>query len=347
MKKGFLTILQYLFFLGLGAFFVWLSVKDIGEAQWQQIKDALNRARVWLVVPASALLLLSHYSRALRWKLLMEPMGYNPSSFNVFAAVMIGYLVNTGVPRLGEVVKCSILARYERVRVDRLVGTIVMERAVDVVCLIVVFACALVFEGSIINEHVFARFASFFQDTSGQTSFRKILIILLAATALIFIIRFLLRRFAHISAVTKVRTALSGIAHGLGSIRQVRRKGLFIFHTIFIWVLYLGATTVGIYALQETSHLGIGGGLTTLALGSVGMLISPGGIGAYAWIVAKLMGWYGLDETTIGNALGWLLWSVQTGIVLLFGLLFFGLLSYYNKKRIPRAPLQQHSAETV
>lgn len=347
MKKRFLTVIQYLFFLGLGAFFVWLSVKDIGAAQWLQIKDALNRARVWLIIPASILLLLSHYSRALRWKLLMEPMGYHPSSVNVFAAVMIGYLVNTGVPRLGEVVKCSILARYERVRVDRLVGTIVMERTVDVVCLIIVFALALLFEGDVINEHVFARFTALFQDNSGRTSFRKIFITLAVIAAAVIPVYVLLKRFAHINAIAKVKTVLSGILHGLGSIRQVQHKGLFLFHTFFIWALYLAATTVGIYALQETSHLGIGGGLTALALGSVGMLISPGGIGAYAWIVAKLMGWYGLDETTIGNALGWLLWSVQTGIVLLSGLVFFGLLSYYNKNRTPRAPVQQHSAETV
>jgi len=108
---------------------------------------------------------------------------------------------------------------------------------------------------------------------------------------------------------------------------------LFLLHTVLIWTLYLSATTVGIYALRETAHLGFGGGLTTLAVGSVGMIITPGGIGAYPLLVAKLMGWYGLDEKTIGNALGWLLWSVQTLIILFGGLLFFALLSYHNKKR--------------
>ena len=91
--------------------------------------------------------------RAMRWRILMEPMGYHPSNFNTFAAVMIGYLVNAGVPRLGEVIKCTLLARYEKVRADRLVGTIVMERAVDVVCLIIVFTLALFFQGHIIGKH--------------------------------------------------------------------------------------------------------------------------------------------------------------------------------------------------
>src|SRR6476469_2634505 len=153
MKKPITTILQYLFFFGLGILFAWLSVKDINHAQWLQIKDALQRARHWLIIPAIILLFLAHYSRAMRWRILMEPMGYHPSKFNTFAAVMIGYLVNAGVPRLGEVIKCTLLARYEKVRADRLVGTIVMERAVDLICLIIVFILALLFQGHIIGNY--------------------------------------------------------------------------------------------------------------------------------------------------------------------------------------------------
>jgi glycosyltransferase 2 family protein len=107
---------------------------------------------------------------------------------------------------------------------------------------------------------------------------------------------------------------------------------MFVFWTILMWALYLLGTTIGIYALQETAHLGVGGGLTTLAFGSIGMIVTPGGIGAYAWIVSILIGWYGLNPDTIGNALGWLLWSVQTVIILLGGMICFGFLSYHNKK---------------
>lgn len=333
MKKPIVTILQYLFFLGLGILFVWLTIKDINQQQWQHIKDSIRQARHWLILPAFLLLFISHYSRALRWKILMEPLGYKPSTFNTFAAVMIGYLVNAGVPRLGEVVKCTLLSRYEKVRADRLVGTIVMERAVDVVCLLLVFIAALVFQGGFIGEHVSARFSTFIEDEAGNTSVRKILLIFFAVIGFFTILYFVLKRFGHIDAVAKIKEIIRGILHGLSSIRFIRHKGLFLFHSLFIWILYLAATTVGIYALRETAHLGIGGGLTTLAVGSVGMIITPGGIGAYPLLVAKLMGWYGLDEKTVGNALGWLLWSVQTIIILLGGLLFFALFSYHNKKR--------------
>ena len=332
MKKPILTILQYLFFLGIGIFFVWLSVKNINHDQWLQIKDAIKRAKHWLIIPAFILLFLAHYSRAMRWKILMEPLGYKPSSFNTFAAVMIGYLVNAGVPRLGEVVKCTLLARYEKIRADRLVGTIVMERAVDVVCLLVVFVAALIFQGGFIGEHVANSFSSFFTDRSGHTSIRKVVIFLSSVTIVCIVLYVLLKKYGHIDAVGKIKNVLKGILHGLNSIRLVKHKGMFVFWTVFMWALYLSGTTIGIYALQETAHLGIGGGLTTLAFGSIGMIVAPGGIGAYAWIVSKLIGWYGLNEDTIGNALGWLLWSVQTLIILLGGMICFAFLSYHNKK---------------
>src|SRR5215203_3778255 len=347
MKKSIFTLLQYSFFLGLGILFVWLSVKNINHAQWLQIKDSLQRARHWMIIPVFLMLLLSHYSRALRWKILMEPMGYHPSTFNTFAAVMIGYLVNAGVPRLGEVVKCTLLSRYEKVRADRLVGTIVMERAVDLVSLIVVFTLALIFQGHVIGDYVMNSFGKFFTDRTGHTSIRKILITLAFVFVFLSIIYFLLKRFGHIDAVAKLKEIIKGVLHGLSSIRFIKHKGLFLFHSIFIWGLYLASTTVGIYALQETAHLGLGGGLTTLAVGSVGMIITPGGIGAYPLLVAKLMGLYGLDEDTIGNALGWLLWSVQTLIIIGAGVIFSGLFSYHNKKRKAIENQQQYTKQDI
>lgn len=343
MRKSLSTIFQYIFFISLGFFFVWLSIKDINQAQWLQIKDSISRARHWIVVPVVIMLLLSHYSRALRWKILMEPLGYKPSTFNTFATVMIGYLVNTGVPRLGEVVKCTLLSRYEKIRADKLVGTIVMERAVDVVCLFIVFLLAIIFQGHIIGDVVYNAFGKFFTDRSGQTSIIKLVTVLSSIIIFFTILYLILKRFGHIDAIAKTREIIKGILNGLVSIRFIKHKGLFLFHTLLIWTLYLLSTTAGIYALQETDHLGIGGGLTTLVIGSVGMIISPGGIGAYALVVAKLMKLYGLDEDTIGAALGWLLWSVQTVIILVGGVIFFSLFSYYNKKRKKIEDVQKYS----
>ncbi|MBD0331953.1 MAG: flippase-like domain-containing protein [Chitinophagaceae bacterium] len=333
MKKSFLTILQYIFFLGLGILFVWLTLKDVEHEQWRHINNSLANARHWVIGPVIIMLLLSHYSRALRWKILMEPLGYKPTNFNTWAAVMIGYLVNAGIPRLGEVVKCTLLSKYENIRADKLVGTIVVERALDLISLVIVFALALLFQGHIIGEYTASIFGDFFRDRTGHISTTKILIFFSALITFLLVVYFLLKRFGHIDAVAKIKNAIKGILHGLGTIRYIKHKGLFIFHTVFIWALYLFSTTAGLYALHETDHLGFGGGLTTLAVGSIGMIVTPGGIGAYPLFVANLIGLYGLDVKTTGVALGWLLWSVQTLIILAGGLVFSGLFSYHNKKR--------------
>src|SRR5688572_16515836 len=158
MNKKLKTLLQYLFFFGLGFFFVWMSVKDIDDEQLQQIKFALRNARYYLVVPVFAILLLSHYVRAIRWRLLMEPLGYKPHRANTFFAVMIGYLANQGVPRMGEVLKCTVLARYEKIPADKLVGTIILERLIDAITLLIVFGITLAIQPGLysqITEQVF------------------------------------------------------------------------------------------------------------------------------------------------------------------------------------------------
>ena len=337
MKKRFVTIIKYLFFFALGVFFAWLSVKDINQERWQQIKHSLSQARQWIFIPVVVLLILSHYFRSLRWKILMEPLGYRPSTFNTFAAVMIGYLVNTGVPRLGEVVKCTLLARYEKIRADRLIGTIVIERAIDLVCLLLVFVLALLMQGDVIGGYMKAQLSGFFNENTGQFSTTRLVVVVAIFIVAIALVYFMLKRFGHIDAVAKIKNVMRGVWHGLTSIRHIKNKGFFLMHTFFIWILYLLSTTLGIYALNETSHLGIGGGLTTLSIGSIGMILTPGGIGAYPLLVAELMGLYGLDINTVGTALGWLLWSAQTVISIAGGVICFLLLTTFNKgeKSIP------------
>lgn len=332
MKRRILTIIQYLFFFALGAFFAWLSIKNINHERWHQIKNSLAHSRQWLIFPVILLLLLAHYSRSLRWKILMEPLGYIPSNFNVFAAVMVGYLVNAGVPRLGEVIKCTMLARYEKVRADKLIGTIVVERAVDIVCLMIVFVLSMILEGDVIGNYMKEKLVIFFHDNSGRLSSSKIMLALGGFILLLAFGYLLLKKFGHIDAVARIKIILRGIWHGLNSIRLIKNKGGFLFHTILIWSLYLASTTLGINALKETAHLGIGGGLTTLVVGSVGMILTPGGIGAYPLLVAELIGLYGLDSNTTGTTLGWLLWSAQTIIILITGVVCLALLPAFNKK---------------
>ncbi len=335
MKINFLTIAKYIFFLALGVFFVWLSVRNISHDDWLQIKGAVARGRKWVIIPVILILLLSHYSRAIRWKLLMEPLGYKPSINNVFAAVMIGYLVNTGAPRLGEVFKCTILARYEKVKVDKLIGTILVERAVDLVCLLLVFLLAIIFQGEIFSQYMKNMLIDFFQDKTGNLSVTKLTIWVGAFLLLLLIFYFILKRFGHIDLVSKIKTVIKNILHGLSSIKNLEHKGWFIFHSLLIWTMYFLASVLGLFALRETQVLGLAGGLTTLAVGTVGMILTPNGIGAYPLLIAQLLGLYGLNPDTTGTASGWLMWSAQTFIVMVGGLICFILISRFNKKIKP------------
>jgi uncharacterized protein (TIRG00374 family) len=130
---------------------VWWSLHQIPDQEWDKFHLSLRTARFWLIVPVFLILTGSHVIRTLRWRLLMEPMGYTPGFFNSFFAVMIGYLANLAIPRLGEVLKCTLLAKYEKVPVEKVLGTIVAERAFDVISLLAVFLLALILQFDVVT----------------------------------------------------------------------------------------------------------------------------------------------------------------------------------------------------
>jgi len=282
MNKKLLTILQYMFFAALAIFFVWLSLRGLDKEKWEELKKALERANYWLLLPIFLLLLLSHWFRALRWRQLMEPLGYKPSQLNAFFCVMIGYFVNQGAPRLGEVAKCTILAKYEKIPADKLVGTIVAERAFDVICLISVFGLTFITQFPVISKLIKDDVMPLFLNKNGVVSYTKIAIIVASIIVFLLLLRYLFGRLGHINIVQKIKTILLNIWHGLTSVKDLKNKPLFVLYTICIWVLYWLSTWMGFFAISETSHLGFTDALTVLAMGSIGMIASPGGIGAYA-----------------------------------------------------------------
>jgi uncharacterized membrane protein YbhN (UPF0104 family) len=333
MPKRLVVYIQYLFFVALAGFFVWLSLRNLNAEKWQLLKDALGHAKFMIFFPVLFLLLLSHWFRALRWKMLIEPLGFSPRNLNTFFGVMVGYFVNLGAPRLGEIIKCTVLARYEKVPADKLVGTIVAERAFDLVCLIIVTTITLILEFDVIGAFAINTIEPLYRTKSGQFSFTKILIIISVILVIIFLLRLLFRRFLHINFVKRLKTILAGIWHGLTSIRFVKNKLLFLFYTAAIWILYLVSTWLGFQVLEETSGLGVAAAFSVLVMGSVGMIMSPGGIGAYPWLIQQTIQLYGVEAEPYGQALGWLLWVGQFIIFIVFGALSFILLPVLNKNK--------------
>jgi uncharacterized protein (TIRG00374 family) len=334
MKKNFLSVLQYVFFAGLAVFFVWLSVRGMDHEKWEQLKRALDRAHYWLLIPVFSLLLAAHWLRALRWRQLMEPMGYHPSKLNAFFAVMIGYFVNLGAPRLGEVIKCTILARYEKIPAQKLVGTIVAERVFDVMCLVLVFGLTFVFQFDIVTSMLHDYIYPLFQNKNGHTAYQKIFLVIALLVIFLIVLKIIFSRFGHINLVQKIKDILAGVWHGLISVRALKNKPLFFFYTISIWFMYLLSTWCGFFAIDETSHLGLADALTVLAMGSVGMIVSPGGIGAYALLVMETVALYNIPKEPYGQALGWLLWFGQFLSFVVFGVFSFILLPRVNRHKL-------------
>lgn len=334
MKKTFFAVLQYAFYALLAVFFVWLSVRGMDHEKWQQLKKSMDHAHYWLLAPVFSLLLLAHWLRALRWRQLMEPMGYKPSRLNAFFAVMIGYFVNLGAPRLGEVLKCTVLARYEKIPAQKLVGTIVAERAFDVICLAIVFGLTFIFQFEIISSLVHDYIYPAFENKNGEIAYKKIILLAAGFIILLIALKILFTRFGHINIVQKIKDILIGVWHGLISVRTLKNKPLFFFYTVGIWMMYLLSTWCGFFAIDQTSGLGLADALTVLAMGSVGMILAPGGIGAYALLVMNTVALYHIPKEPYGLALGWLLWFGQFLSFVIFGVLSFILLPRVNRQQI-------------
>ena len=332
MNKKWLSILQYLFFLGLGLFLVWWSMQQIPPEKWEDFKKSLQNANYWLLLPVFIILTSSHAIRALRWKILMKPMGYTPRTPNVFFAVMVGYLANLAVPRLGELLKCTLLAKYEKVPADKLVGTILVERAFDVISLGLVFIIALVSQFDVVGAYAGQLIAPLLESNKSETSYVKLGVIIFFILFIAVGTWIILKKFPHNKFVSILKNIIAGVWEGLSSIRQLDQKGLFILYSVLIWGLYILGTWIGLYATAGTSNLGIAAAVSALAFGSIGMIITPGGIGAYAYFIAKVLEKNGIGFE-IGFANGTLQWFAQFIIVLILGFISLGLLPWFNKKQ--------------
>jgi uncharacterized protein (TIRG00374 family) len=335
MKKKINSLLQYAFFLGLAIFLVWWSLGKISDAHWEEMKTAMRETNYWLLVPVAIALLVSHLSRAIRWRILMEPMGYKPSLINTYLAVLIGYFANQGVPRLGEVLKCTILSRYEKVPADKLIGTIVAERAFDLLCLILVFAITFFSQISVIGQYAGTLLNQLLYGSSEKAGNNGLYIGLAIVAFLVVVFWWLVRRYSGSKLVQKSRTVISGIWQGINSIRFLKNKGWFLFHSFLIWFLYLASIRIGFYAMTATQPYGWLPSFSVLSLGSVGMIVTPGGMGAYPILVQETMSLYGLSEG-IGNAFGYILWLAQFVLVLVAGAVSLLLLPVLNRKATPK-----------
>jgi len=322
------SILKFLVFLSVGILLIWLSIRNIDDASRANMLDTFKNAKVhWLFL--SALLgILSHFSRAIRWNMLIETFMKPPRVANSFFAVMAGYLVNLAIPRLGEITRAGLINRYEQVPLDKAIGTIISERAIDVLCLLVVLILTFTTQFNIIGTYVINNIFIPIKNKLVSAFEGNILILLGAIVGLILL--GLLGLFIVRKLQGKLKTVIMSIWEGVISVKNVKNVPLFIAHTAFIWSMYLLMSYICIFSIDATSGLGIGAGLAILAFGSFGVIVAPGGLGAYPAITGILLTLYNVSYE-MGVVFGWATWSAQTVMVLIVGGISMALLPIFNK----------------
>ena len=335
MPKRLKSLLQIVVFLGIGLLLIWLVTKNLSDKEVEDIKEAFRNAHYWLVLPAMIIGIASHWARAVRWKLLIKPLGYSPSVLNTFFAVMVGYLANLALPRLGEVSRCGILSRYEKIPADKLVGTMIAERAIDLICLIILMIITVAVQIDVVGQFFTNRIWAPLQQKFAHASTTQWLILAVIVLVVIAAIYFFLKRFARSKAAVTIRALARGVMEGILSVGKMERKGWFLFYTLLIWTLYFSMLYCGFYTLDETKHLGFKAAMAVLGFGSIGMIVTQGGIGAYQVLVQQTLLLYGIHATT-GYAFGWILWLAQTLLVMVVGLLSLILLPVLNNNRNPQ-----------
>ncbi len=332
MSKRISVIIKYIVFLGIGVFLIWWQFNKMTAAEFEEFKLALSNADYIVIIPIVFIALASHLSRAIRWRIMIEPMGYRPSIFNAFSVTMVGYLANTFLPRLGEILKCTLLGKYEKIPFQKLFGSIVAERIFDLFCYLIFILFTFFIQYKLVGDFLKHTLTKITNSSTSQPLWLKGLLTVAIITVVILIFRFVFNKYAGGKIAVKIKFFLAGLKEGITSILKLQKRGWFLFHTIFIWSMYLLQVYIGFSAIADVNHLGFNAACAVLTLAALANIITPGGLGTFPTAIFLILSLYNINQTT-GEAFGWLMWGVSTFIVLFFGLLCLGLLYFINKKK--------------
>jgi len=271
LKKTILQILKIAGFLALGILLLFFAFRGIAL---NELMSTLSQVNFWWIGLSLFFAFISFFSRARRWMLLIEPLGFKPSFSNTYHSLMIGYLSNYALPRLGEVTRCVTLGRKEKIPVDSLIGTVIIERVIDMVMLLLIMFI-LLFSwmdkfGAFFSEQVYLPLQEKLLEAFGGTRLFW-LMIAGAFLGLILLIYLFRKKLGKLVLVQKIKGILTGIADGLKTIYKMERKWEFIIHSVLIWFFYILMTWMVVFSLEETSGLTFIDGMFLLVIGGLGM----------------------------------------------------------------------------
>jgi hypothetical protein len=309
-------VLKIVLPLALGGFLVWYSLSSVSIHTLIKYFKEANYSWIALGLFFG---LLSHLSRAYRWKFLLEPIGYKPNFGNSVMAVLVAYLVNYAVPRAGEVSRAAVMTNYENIPFEKGFGTIVAERITDLIMMLIIIAITLFVQFDFIYDLLIKNFNPI-----------KIGVIL-GILIVVFSIFSSRVRKAKSGIGLKIKNFIAGLIEGATSVFKMKHKWAFIFHTVFIWVMYVFMFWATIPAI-EGLHVPFGGILIGFIAGGFSIAATNGGIGLYPIAVAGALALFGVAQEP-ATAFGWIMWTAQTAMIIIFGGLAFLLLPIYNKNK--------------
>lgn len=300
----------------IGVFCIYYSFKDISFSEFKEYFTKINYLWVFVGIFLGA---LSHISRSYRWKFLIEPLGYKLGFINSVLTVFSAYLINYTIPRAGDIARGTMISKYENIPFEKAIGTIVAERAVDVISILVIIMIGLIIEFDKISN----KLTDFLEQSDFSTLLWSSLIVLFIVASLYLIIK----RFKFYK---KIKLFLTGLIDGITIIFRMKKRNQFIFHSVFIWVMYVLMfyfTSKAFVGLNQVSFFEL---MISFTLAALSIMFSNGGIGIYPLAVEESLGWYGV-QSTIGLAFGWVMWLSQTLMVVIFGGLSLFILPFINR----------------
>ena len=323
------NVLKYFIAFGIAGFLVWWSLHGLSAQDKLDIKAAFLKANYIYILPVYIFLMLSHWFRCLRWQQIIEPMGYKPPILILLCGLFIGYTANQLIPRAGELVRCTVVARQQKIPVTKLIGTVIIERSIDLICMAILSIMAFFMEYRQIHDFAVEIFNGLKVYLQNGITAEHILITVFIVAGIALLIYILKKRKSKWGSF--IAGIFTGIWAGLISIRKINNLFLFIIYTVLVWSGYIAATWVGCLAMEQTAHLQLGTALVLLISGTFGIIIAPGGLGAYPYAIQKALSFYRINKN-IALAFGWLLWLVQFLFTVIFGVVAFIVLNEINKK---------------
>ena len=310
--------IKYLLMLALGGFLFWYVLKDMDPGK---VEADFRRADYFWITASVLISLIAYWVRALRWNLLLEPLGITPPAYKTAIALMSGYFVNILLPRGGEVARCVVLNKMHKAPFNSSFGSVVTERVFDLLGLLFLIGLTFIVQFDTISDFLSGilidKFVGLFASLQSMYLFLCIgIVVLVAMFGMLWYLRHEIRKNA---TYQKTSVFLTGVWEGIIGIRRLQKKWLFLLYTLLIWISYYFMTYTVFFALPETSHLGFGVGLVILVVGGLGMSAPvQGGIGVFHIFVYSALLIYGIN-IDIGKSYAILVHTSQTLTVIVLG----------------------------